>query len=140
MKDIGRKNCPNRRIPLASHLGITLRYVAGGCPYDRMLVFVVSHTEVYDSATYVIEVINSSENFKLEYPESQEKQREIATGFKALSEAGFDCCFAGCDDGMLILDTSTRCQRCQRTRCGPKTFYCAMKGKFRLNLQDVCDH
>ena len=101
MKDTGRKNCPNGRIPLASRLGIALRYFAGGCPYDLMIVFGVSHTEVHDSAKYVIEAINSSENFKLEYPESHEKQREIAAGFKALSDAGFDCC-AGCVDGMLI--------------------------------------
>ena len=72
-KDIDRKNFPNGRIPLASCLGIALCYFAGGCPYDLMIVVGKSNIEVYDSAKYVIEAINSSENFKLEYPESHKK-------------------------------------------------------------------
>ena len=139
MKDSDRKNCPNGRIPLASRLGIALRYFAGGCPYDLMIVFGVSHTEVYDSATYVIEAINSSENFKLEYPDSHEKQREIAAGFEALSEAGFDCC-AGCVDGMLIWTHQPEAEDAEELGVGPTKFYCARKGKFKFNLQALCDH
>ena len=105
------------------------------------MIFVgVSHTEVYVSARYVIEqAINSSENFKPEYPENDDKQREIAAGFKALSEAGFDCC-AGCVDGMLIWTHQPDAEHAEDLGVGPTKSYCARKGKFGLNLQAVCDH
>ncbi len=35
------------------------------------------------------------------YPEQQNKQRQIAAGFQAVSQAGFDNC-AGAFDGILI--------------------------------------
>ena len=139
MKDTDRKNCPNGRIPLTSRVGIAIRYFAGGCPYDISLVFGVSHSDVLKSVDFVIDAMNASPLFKIEFPSDHDKQREIAAGFKALSEAHFDCC-VGDVDGILIWTHQPTEEDCEEIEVGASKCYCARKGKFGLNMQAICDH
>ena len=138
MEDTDRTNCPNGRIPLTSRIGMAIRYLAGGCPYDISIVFGVSHSDVHKSVGFFIDAVNASENFKIKFPTDHSKQREIAQRFKELSEAEFDCC-AGAVDGMLVWTHAPTLEDTIELGVGASKFYCPRKGKFGLNLQAICD-
>ena len=61
----------------------------------------ISHSEVMESVWYVVDAVNTVEEFTIEYPESAEKQEEIAREFKRVSQANIDIC-ASAIDGILI--------------------------------------
>ena len=65
-----RKHAVNGLIPLASRLGCAIRYWAGADPYDLMLVFGISYTEVHTSghrqtrstSAFIDKIINSKQS------------------------------------------------------------------------------
>ena len=67
-------------------------FFAGGSPYDIMGKYGISHSEVMESVWYVVDAVNTVEEFTIEYPESAEKQEEIAQEFKRVSQANIDIC------------------------------------------------
>jgi hypothetical protein len=85
-----------------------------------MTTFGISHSEVFTSAWFVIQAVNTLKEFDIVYPANHNKQREIADGFLDISAVGFGCCSAisGCDSGK---------------------FYYRRKLKFGLNCQAACD-
>lgn len=66
-----------------------------------MVKYGVSHTDIFTSVWCVVEAINRVEEFFIVYPRDHDKQRQIAAGFRAVLQAGFDNC-AGAIDGILI--------------------------------------
>ena len=83
---------PNGLISTSIRLACALRYFAGGSPYDIVVKFGISHSDVFTSVWAVVDAINSYKDFFIVYPEEHEKQRRIAAEFKAVSQAGFDTC------------------------------------------------
>ena len=79
---------------------MALRYFAGGCPYDIMLVHGVSHQSVFDSVWGVVDAINATAFFNYSFP-NHIQQRKIAAGFLAKSGAGFFN-VVGAIDGLVI--------------------------------------
>ena len=79
-----RKHSVNRLIPLASRLGwCAICYWAGGDPYNLMLVFRISYTEVFTSVTYVLDAVNLTKSFDIKFPTQHVKQYAIAEAFNA---------------------------------------------------------
>ena len=66
-----------------------------------MTVFGISHSVVLNSVWSVVEVINSFEEFYIEFPACHQKQTEIAAVFKDASSVDFNNC-VGAIDGILI--------------------------------------
>jgi hypothetical protein len=62
-------------------LASALRWFAGGSAYDIMTTFGISHSEVFTSAWFVVEAVNSLKDFDILYPADHNKQRRIADGF-----------------------------------------------------------
>ena len=81
--------------------------------------------------------IDHLKEFYISYPESHEKQREIATSFCEASGVGFDNC-AGVIDGFLVW-IHMPSEKDVGDDIGRKSFLCARKGKFGLNMQAVSD-
>ncbi len=54
-----------------------------------------------ESVWYVVDAVNTVEEFAIEYPESADEQERIAQEFKRVSQANIDIC-AGAIDGILI--------------------------------------
>jgi hypothetical protein len=119
-------------------LGCALQYFAGGSPYDLVVKFGISHTEVLDSVWFVIKAINKHEEFFIEYPADHEKQKQIASVFHSASSAGFSSC-AGAIDGILIWIQKPSEKDAARCGVGRKKFFCGRKNKFGLNCQAVSD-
>lgn len=115
-----------------------IRYFAGGSPYDIATTFGISLSEVFVSVWDVVDAVNQHPNFKINYPDSTNKQNEIALGFKDKSGAGFNCC-AGAIDGILIWMHKPRWKCCEEASCDAGKFFCGRKHKFGLNCQAVCD-
>ena len=126
------------RIPTSIRLGCALRYFAGGSPYDLMVSYGISHTEMLNSIWLVVEAINTYEDFFIQYPEDHEKQRCVAAAFCDASAVDFDCC-AGAIDGILIWIAKPTEKDANRSGIGRKKFFCARKNKFGLNCQAVSD-
>jgi hypothetical protein len=59
-------------------LACALRYFAGGCPFDIMSVYGVSHTIILGSVWYVVEAVNQLPEFHIQYPRSLLEQKKIA--------------------------------------------------------------
>jgi hypothetical protein len=74
----------------------------------------------------------------MEYPSCRNEQRWIAKEFENRSMAGFTNC-GGCIDGMLLCLEKPTDNECDRVQVDSGKFYCGQKGKFGLNMQDVCD-
>ena len=87
----------------------------------------------------VVDAVNSCPQFELKYPENEERQQEIARGFRNKSRVGFSCC-AGAIDGLLIWTHKPSKQQCDLTKQGQKKYFCGRKNKYGLNMQGVCDH
>jgi hypothetical protein len=78
-----------------------LRWFAGGSAYDIMTTFGISHSEVSTSAWFVVQAVNTLQEFDIVYPANHNKHREIADGFFEISAADLGCC-AGAIDGILV--------------------------------------
>jgi hypothetical protein len=133
-----RPPVPNGQIPSSVRLGCALRYFGGGSPYDLMVIFGISHTEVLSSVWIVVEAVNKHAPFFIEYPADHEKQKEIASAFYNASSAGFDSC-AGAIDGILIWTQKPSEKEAAKCGLGRKKFLCGRKNKFGLNCQAVSD-
>jgi len=112
--------------------------MSGGDPKDIQIAFGISHAEVFNSLWLVVDAINSTPSFDIEYPSEHGAQLRIARGFKAISEANFHNC-AGCIDGLLIWILKPTDEETEKHKCPATKFYCARKHKFGLNMQGVCD-
>ena len=117
---------PNGRISTTVRLACALRYFAGGSPYDIMINYGVSHTDIFSSVWSVVEAINQLEQFFIIYPASHDKQRQIAAGFHAVSQAGIDNC-AGALDGILIYIHKPTLQESRKCRISQLKFFCGRK-------------
>lgn len=126
------------RIETSVRLGCALRYFAGGCPYDIMVKYGISHTEVIDSAWFVTEAINTYKAFYIQYPSDHREQYKMAAAWKAVSSVDFDCC-AGAIDGVLIWIHQPTESDADVSGPGRKKFFCARKNKYGINCQAVCD-
>ena len=97
----GVKRGPNGLISPDLRVSASLRYFAGGSPYDIMLSHGISHTSFFESVWSVVDAVNQHPDLAIKFPELHEKQREIALGFMTKSTANFNCC-VGAIDGILI--------------------------------------
>lgn len=127
---------PNGKITTSVRLACALRYFAGGSPYDLMTTYQIGLIDVYRSVWTVVSAVNKE--MPMKYPTCPMKQEEIAAGFAAESEAGFDCC-AGAIDGILIWLTQPSQKECKSVGCSSAKFFCSRKHKFGMNCQAVCD-
>ena len=127
---------PNGKITTSVRLGCALRYFSGGSPYDICCSFGISHTEVLDSVSYVVDAVNDV--FRLSYPSLHDEQRAIADDFRQYSGADFGIC-AGAIDGLLIWIGKPTPADCEEMRCDSGKFFCGRKNKFGLNCQAVAD-
>ena len=139
----GQRGGPKRFVPNGPispdvRLACAIRWFSGGSAYDLMTMYGIVHSDTIKSYWYVVEAINSHPNFKIEYPEDHEDQRQIARGFENISSAGFKCC-AGAIDGILIWIHKPSKQDCMDVGCNDGKFMCTRKSKFGLNCQAVCD-
>jgi len=91
-KKMNRNGAKNGRIHSTHRLSIAIRYFAGGSPYDIALMHGVSHTEVFRSIWTVVDAVNKCPALDISFPNDYDAQRNLAKGFKAKSQAGFDCC------------------------------------------------
>ncbi|KAL7425726.1 hypothetical protein ACHAXH_000202 [Discostella pseudostelligera] len=80
-----------------------------------------------ESVWYVVDAVNTVEEFAIEYPESADEQERIAQEFKRVSQANIDIC-AGAIDGILIWIAKPTSKQSSKSR-----------GKFGLNCQAVSD-
>jgi len=103
-----------------------------------MATFGISHTDVMDSVWYVVHAVNTTSEFKIEYPSSEVKQARIAAGFERASEVGFRNC-AGAIDGVLIWMQKPTLKETKRVGVDQAKFLCGRKSKFGLNCQAVSD-
>ena len=117
---------------------VSLRFCAGGSPYDIFPLFGIGYNSVYNCLWDTIKAINRCPGMKVEFPSSHAEQKRIARGFERKNKAGFAVCI-GCIDGMLIWTEQPTEKECEKMKCGPKRFMCGRKGKYGLNLQAVCD-
>ncbi len=139
----GQKGGPKRFIPNGPispdvRLACAIRWFSGGSAYDLMTTYGIGHSDTIRSYWYVIDAINSHPNFKIEYPDDHEDQRQIARGFQKVSGADFKCC-AGAIDGILIWIHKPSKKDCADVGCNDGKFMCTRKSKFGLNCQAVCD-
>jgi hypothetical protein len=104
-----------------------------------MTTYGFGHSDTVRSDWYVIDAINSHPNFKVEYPEVHEDQRQIACGLKKVSSANFKCCTGAIDAGILIWIHKPFKKDCMDFGCNDGKFLCTQKSKFGLNCQAVCD-
>ena len=128
---------PNGRISTIARLGCALRYFAGGCPLDIMVNFGIGYTDVSVSVWSVVMAINRLAEFYISYPECHKKQQGIAASFCGASSVGFNNC-AGAIDGILIW-THMQIEKDAGDDIGRKSFLCALKAKFGLNMQAMSD-
>eukprot|EP00977_Amphora_coffeiformis_P003887 scaffold770_cov76-Amphora_coffeaeformis.AAC.2 len=136
-KDLeSKKFRPNGTIYPTVRLGCALRYFAGGSPYDISCCFGISHTEVLDSVSCVIDATN--DRFPLTYPSAHVEQLAIADDFRRHSQVGFAVC-AGAIDGILIWIGKPSPRDCEEMKCDSGKFFCGRKHKFGLNCQVVSD-
>ncbi len=127
-----RNAIPNGPIATSVRLACALRYFAGGSPYDIMVRYGISHTDIFICVWCVVDAINRLAEFCILFPQAHDKQMEIAEGFKAVSQAGFDNC-VGAIDGILIWIHKPSYSESKRCGVGQKKFFCGRKGKFGLN-------
>lgn len=121
-----RTNVPNGRIHPTVRLACALRMFAGGEAVDIACIYGISKTEVHDSLTYVVEVVNKNEGLKIKFPSDHNDQKEIAEGFKNLSKANIDIC-CGCIDGMLVWMHKPTEHQCEISKVGSKKYFCGRK-------------
>ena len=128
----------NGPIPHSVRLGASLRYFAGGSPYDIMYIFGISYSEVLTSMWAVVDAVHRCPKFAISYPDTVEEQRNIAAGFEAASTPGIRNC-AGAIDGILIWMLKPSLKEARKSGVDQKKFLCGRKHKFGLNCQAVSD-
>ncbi len=128
----------NGPITTSVRLACAIRFFAGGSPYDIMGKYEVSYSEVMESVWYVVEAVNTFDEFAIEYPESADEQDKIAQEFRHVSQAGIDIC-AGAIDGILIWIAKPTSKQAAIAAVNQGKFLCGRKGKFGLNCQAVSD-
>jgi hypothetical protein len=99
-----------------------------------MVKFGISHTEVLDSAWFVVQAINKLKQFFMEYLADHNKQKQIVSAFCNASTIGFSSC-AGAIDGILIWIAKP--SDIDAAKCGVGIFFCGQENKFGLNCQAV---
>ena len=129
---------PNGPILASSRLACSIRYFAGGSPYDIMLAFGISYREVLNSVWTIVEAINNCPQFAISYPASPEEQRKIAAEFQAVSIPGISNC-AGAIDGIIIWMLKPSEKEAAKAGVNQLKFLCGRKHKFGLNCQAVSD-
>ena len=138
-KKIGNLRTPNGDILKSSRLSIALRWMAGGDKYDIAPNHGVHPNEVLNSVWQVVDAVNSCGKLGIKFPDTYEKQNEIAAAFHKKSSANFDNCI-GCVDCMLVWTEKPDRKTLESINLGGKKFYCGRKKKFGLVLQATCDH
>ena len=73
---------PNGEIPLETALMVSLRFCAGGSPYDIFPLFGIGYNSVYNCLWDTIRAINTCPDMKVEFPSSHAEQKRIARGFE----------------------------------------------------------
>jgi len=129
----------NGPIDYTVRLACAIRILAGGSFYDVAPLYGISAAEVRRGFWFVVEAVNKHPDFLIAFPTEENDQRRIAQGFKALSDAEFDCC-AGAVDGLLLWIQRPTAAHSKKCRCDAGKFWCGRKHKYGLNLQGVCDH
>lgn len=86
----------------------------------------------------IVDAIKAMPEFKLEYPDSHEKQKSIAEGFRRKSDTDIDCC-VGAIDGILIWISKPCKSCCTQASCDVGKFFCGRKLKYGLNCQAICN-
>lgn len=86
----------------------------------------------------VVDAVNKCDKLAFHFPSDHDVQNQIAAGFKACSDPGFDNCVGAIDGMLLWLEKPTEAD-CEIAKCPPKRFFCGRKHKFGLNFQGVCD-
>ena len=128
----------NGLITSSVFLACAIRYFAGGSPYDIMVAYCVGYTEVLKSVWIIVEAVNSCPSFIISYPDSLDKQKQIAAEFQAASTPGITNC-AGAIDDILIWILKPSLEESKIAGVGQKKFLCGRKHKFGLNCQAVSD-
>jgi hypothetical protein len=72
-----RPPVPNGKILSSVCLGCALRYFGGGSPYDLMVNYGISHTEVLSSVWMVVKAVNKHAPLFIEYPANHENRRRL---------------------------------------------------------------
>ena len=98
----------------------------------------VGKTDFYQSVWCVVHAVNTCPQLQLMFPKSQQDCEDLATEFIGHSHTGFNN-YVGCIDGMLLCMEKPSKQQCVEAGVDSGKFYCGRKGKYRLNLQVVCD-
>ncbi|KAL3789801.1 hypothetical protein ACHAWO_000272 [Cyclotella atomus] len=129
---------PNGEITTSIRLACALRYFAGGLPYDIMMNYGISHSEVLDSVWYVVDAVNRAKGFDISYPESADEQQKIASGFARISSVHFSNCGRSID-GILIWILKPTLEDAKRAGVDQQKFFCGRKNKYGLICQAVCD-
>jgi hypothetical protein len=128
----------NGPIATSVRLACAICYFSGGSPLDIMLKYGMAHLEVMEGVWYVVEAVIKLGEFKIGYPESADKQDEIAWGFQAASKANIDIC-AGAIDGILIWISKPSKKNAEKAEVSQQKFLCSCKEKLSLNCQAVSD-
>jgi hypothetical protein len=106
-----------------------------------MLPHNLSHSALFECCAWpVVDAIpNKCPGLKILFPQRHQKQREIAQGFRQVSDVAFDIC-AGAIDGITItwLEKAFESE-CKKLKCGAAKFFCGRKNKFGLKMQAICD-
>ena len=98
----------------------------------------VGKTDFYQSVWCVVHAVNTCPQLQLMFPKSQQDCEDLATEFIGQSHTGFNN-YVGCIDGMLLCMEKPSKQQCVEAGVDSGKFYCGRKGKYRFNLQVVCD-
>ena len=118
---------------------MALRQTAGGDKFDIGLTHGCSPKEVLKSVWIVVDAVNNCDSLRFKFPETYEKQLEIANGFKKKSQAKFDNC-VGCIGCMLVqTEKSSEKDKCG-SNVGTTKYFCGRKKKYGFVLQGVCSH
>ena len=89
----------------------------------------MSYSMVMQRIWYVVEAVNNLREFDIEYPESTEKQDEIARDFQRASMAKIPNC-TDAINGILIWIKKPALKEANRAKCSQMKFLCGQKGKF----------
>ena len=88
-------------------MACTLRYFSGGSPFDILVKYSVSHTEMLNSVWYVVEAVNQKEVWYINYPKDHNEQLKVAAEFKAKSLVDFGVCVGAVDDILIWIHQRT---------------------------------
>lgn len=93
---------------------------------------------MFESVWCVVDAINKTSAFEIEYPECHKRKREFTEGFKAASTVRFDY-EGGFIDGKLVWMLKPLLADAKAVGVDQQKFMCGRKHKFALICQAVCD-